>query len=68
MSTEENKALDRRFIDEAWNRGNMAIIDELVAATTWRCTCTWSSRLAPSFALSTKEARNLGAWRGRCYH
>jgi predicted ester cyclase len=31
MSTEDNKALVRRYFDERWNRGNLAVIDELVA-------------------------------------
>ncbi len=31
MSTEENKALSRRFIEEVWNQGKLAVIDELVA-------------------------------------
>ena len=29
MSTEENKALVRRAIEEVWNQGNVALIDEL---------------------------------------
>jgi steroid delta-isomerase-like uncharacterized protein len=29
--SEESKAKVRRFIEEAWNRGNMTVIDELVA-------------------------------------
>jgi predicted ester cyclase len=32
MSVEENKKLARRLIDEAWNKGNMAALDELLAA------------------------------------
>ena len=28
---EENKALFRRFIDEVWNNGNLAVADELFA-------------------------------------
>lgn len=32
MSTEENKALARRFVEEAWSKGNLAVIDELLAA------------------------------------
>ncbi len=31
MSTEENKAAIRRYIDEAWNKGNVNIIDEVMA-------------------------------------
>src|SRR5258708_2421822 len=31
MSTEENKALVRRLIEEVWNQGNLAIFDELYA-------------------------------------
>ncbi len=31
MSTEDNKALIRRFIEEGWNQKNAAVFDELVA-------------------------------------
>ncbi len=31
MSTEENKAIIRRYLEEAWNRGNVDIIDEVMA-------------------------------------
>ena len=31
MSTEENKALVRRFVEEFWNEGNMGVADELMA-------------------------------------
>ena len=31
-SLEENKTLARRLIDETWNKGNLAILDELMAA------------------------------------
>ena len=30
MSTEENKALARRLIEEAWNQGNLSVLDELM--------------------------------------
>ncbi|HEY7093882.1 MAG TPA: ester cyclase [Ktedonobacterales bacterium] len=32
MSVEENKALVRRFVEEFWNSGNMAAVDEVIAA------------------------------------
>ncbi len=32
MSTEENKAIDRRIVEEVWNRKNLALVDELVDA------------------------------------
>ena len=32
MSTEQNKALVRRFLNEVYNKGNLKVADELVAA------------------------------------
>lgn len=32
MSAEENKATIRRYVEEAWNKGNVSIMDELMAA------------------------------------
>ncbi len=32
MSTEENKTLVRRLIEEVWNQGNLAVFDELYHA------------------------------------
>jgi steroid delta-isomerase-like uncharacterized protein len=32
MSAEENKASIRRYVEEAWNKGNVDIMDELMAA------------------------------------
>lgn len=29
---EKNKAIARRFLDELWNRGNFAVVDELLAS------------------------------------
>src|SRR5207245_3987108 len=31
MSTEENKAIARRLIDEVWTKGRLEVIDELIA-------------------------------------
>ncbi len=31
MSTEENKAIIRRIIEEAFNKGNLAVVDDLMA-------------------------------------
>ena len=31
MSAEQNKALVRRFFEEVWSKGNVAIVDELLA-------------------------------------
>jgi steroid delta-isomerase-like uncharacterized protein len=31
MSSEQNKSLMRRYFEEAWNQGNIAVLDELVA-------------------------------------
>jgi predicted ester cyclase len=31
MSTEENKALDRRYVEEVLNKGNIDVIDEIMA-------------------------------------
>lgn len=33
MPAEEHKAIIRRYLDEAWNKGNVDIIDELMAPT-----------------------------------
>jgi len=30
MSTEENKVIVRRYLEEAWNQGNLTILDELM--------------------------------------
>jgi len=34
MSTEENKALARRFLEDVFNRGNLDLIDELIPSDT----------------------------------
>ena len=33
MSIEDNKAIVRRYLEEAWNQGNVGILDELMAPT-----------------------------------
>ena len=32
MSTEQNKAISRRIIEEIWNKGDLAVVEELIAA------------------------------------
>ena len=32
MSTEDNKALVRRFFEDVWNKHNLALVDELFSA------------------------------------
>jgi steroid delta-isomerase-like uncharacterized protein len=32
MSTEQNKTLVRRYWEEVWNQGNLAVVDELITA------------------------------------
>ena len=51
MTTEENKAVVRRFTDEVWNTGNLAIIDELFASI-WVGPCGFSHRRPPTRANS----------------
>ena len=31
MSTQENKALNRRLVEEGFSKANMAVLDELIA-------------------------------------
>ena len=54
MSTEENKAIIRRYIEEAWNKGNVNIIDQVMAdnaaeiLATEACSCVSSSIVSAS--------------------
>src|SRR5215211_974401 len=31
MLSETNKTISRRFLEEAWNKGNLAVLDEIIA-------------------------------------
>jgi steroid delta-isomerase-like uncharacterized protein len=33
MSTQDNKALARRWLEEVWNQGDLSLVDELIAPT-----------------------------------
>jgi predicted ester cyclase len=33
MSAEENKAIARRWVEEIWGKGNLAVVDEIVSPT-----------------------------------
>ncbi len=48
MSVEENKAIEQRFFEEVVNNGNLAVIDELVAAN-------FIDHTAPPGAASDRE-------------
>ena len=45
MSTEENKALVRRLLEETWNNGNLDVSDELVSAD---CVLHYQGRSIPA--------------------
>src|SRR4051812_39457696 len=32
MSSEENKTITRRLLEEVWNRGNLAVVDDVAAS------------------------------------
>ena len=50
MSIEENKAIIRRYIDEAWNKGNIDIIDELMAEN-------YARHMGPGQSLNREEQK-----------
>lgn len=50
MSTEQNKAIIQRYIAEAWNKGNVAIIDELMAEN-------YARHMGPSQSLNREEQK-----------
>lgn len=49
MSAEENKAIVRRLLEETWNKRNLAVIDELLAAE-------WVNHSAPPGTPPGREA------------
>ena len=54
MSTEQNKAIARRSIEELWNGRNVAVIDELFAenyqAPNYNSRRAWKERVIATFA------------------
>jgi hypothetical protein len=48
MSAEQNKAVMRRYFEELWNKGNLAVIDEIVA---------------PGMSLNEEKNTSLEKWR-----
>ena len=55
MSTEEPKAIIRRYLDEAWNKGNVDIIDELMVPDYARYTGTGAPLMAKSWSIGGKR-------------
>ena len=66
MSVEANKAQTRRIIDEAWNHGNIDVLDELISADfvqhdTGETRDTWKRRVQavraafPDFQVKVEE-------------
>ncbi len=53
MSTEENKALARRFIEAAWNAGHLAVVDAPLAPT-------FVNHSVPSGAAADSNQRQTG--------
>ena len=47
MAVEENKTITRRFVEEPWNKGNVAVLDEL---------CTPNAFIVPSAVVHSAAA------------
>ena len=67
MSTEENKALVRRYIEVVWNQRNLAALDELLAPNCQRyvsvCSCSlppFGHNLSPQHHHARTEWREIG--------
>ena len=56
MSTEDNKSLVRRYVEQVLNRGNMAVVDELIAADYKR----YISPTAASLTVDVQKQRLAG--------
>ena len=39
MAVEENKAITRRFVEEPWNKGNVAVLDDLCTPNAFIVPC-----------------------------
>ena len=67
MSTEENKALVRRYIEVVWNQRNLAALDELLEPNCQRyvsvCSCPlppFGHNLSPQHHHARTEWREIG--------
>jgi predicted SnoaL-like aldol condensation-catalyzing enzyme len=58
MSVEENKAIVRRVFEEIWNKGNLALVDELYASDYIRHNASAGSPPGPA-----GEKRHRAAFR-----
>ena len=60
MSIEENKAIDRRFTEELFNKGNLAIVDELVATADHGSVV--QGNLSKQLATRSPAVARVAAW------
>jgi predicted ester cyclase len=63
-STEENKAFHRRFLEEVWNKGNIAAVDELIAANyVGHFDSSTDVPIPPEFQLSLEQVeQDVSQW------
>ena len=62
MSTEENKATARRWSEELWGQGNMAVADEIIAPST-----SVTTQEIPSLRTAPRTSRRSSACCGECF-